>query len=132
MTDNTNNETHEYDQKLEEFEQLEREERRAKIKEEMKARLRDESIWIRLFHIVVFGFAFFIASGILMGSIILQFILRVVTGEPNTELQKFGAGLGNYYKDIINYSIFATETAPFPFSAWTKDDGNDNADSVES
>jgi len=71
---------------------------------------------------IVFGFAFFIGCWVLMGSVILQFLLRLLTGEPNPELQKFGKNLGKYFSQIISFAMFNSEDVPFPFSQWPNED----------
>lgn len=106
----------------EKIERLEKEERREQIKEEIGARLKDESIWLRLLQLIVFGFAAFIAGWVLFGSVVLQFLLRLLTGEPNPELQRFGKSLAVYFSQIINFALFNTDDMPFPFSEWPKED----------
>lgn len=110
-----------HEEKLEELEKLGKAERREQIKQEITARLKDESIWIRFLHLIAFGFAFFLSTTILLGATILQFLLRLFTGEPNVELQKFGRSLGKYFGQLVSFALFNSEDAPFPFSEWPKD-----------
>ena len=93
-------------------------EKKQVINAELKARLKDQNIWIHLLHLIVYGFAFGIGSMILLGVTILHFILRLLTGEPNIELQRFGKNLGTYFLQIVEFASFNTNKKPFPFSAW--------------
>ena len=36
----------------------------------------------------------------------------------NVDLTRFGASLGRYARQIIEFLTFVTELAPYPFAAW--------------
>ncbi len=88
------------------------------INEELKARLKDQNIWIHLLHLLLYGVAFFLSVWILLGMVILHFILRLLTGEPNPELQKFGKSMSIYLAQIIQFASFNSDEKPFPLSEW--------------
>ncbi len=94
------------------------EEKKPVINDELKARLKDQNIWFHLLHLILYGFAFFICAWILFGVVILHFILRLLTGEPNSELQKFGKSMSVYLAQIIQFANFNTDDKPFPLSEW--------------
>jgi len=94
------------------------EETKPVINDELKARLKDQNVWIYFLHLILYGFAFFICTWILFGMVILHFVLRVLTGEPNAELQKFGKSMSLYLAQIIQFASFNTDKKPFPLSEW--------------
>lgn len=94
------------------------EEKKPVINAELKARLKDQNIWIHFLHLILYGVAFFLSTWILFGMIILHFILRLLTGEPNVELQKFGKSMSIYLAQIIQFASFNAAKKPFPLSEW--------------
>ena len=96
------------------------EENKPVINDELKARLKDQNIWIHFLHLILYGIAFFISTWILFGIVILHFVLRLLTGEPNVELQKFGKSMSIYLAQIIQFASFNTDKKPFPLSEWPK------------
>jgi len=93
-------------------------EKKTIIKEEVKARLQDTSIWVYFLHLVLYGFAFVLSSWVLFASVVLHFILRLLTGEPNPELQKFAKNLSVYLAEIVQFANFNSDKTPFPLSPW--------------
>ncbi len=49
---------------------------------------------------------------------IVQSLYVLITGEPQQDLQRFGAALGQYLKDIVSYLSWNREQKPFPFEDW--------------
>ncbi len=96
------------------------EENKPVINSELKARLKDQNIWIHLLHLILYGVAFFLSTWILFGMVVLHFILRLLTGEPNVELQKFGKSMSIYLAQIIQFASFNSDKKPFPLSEWPK------------
>jgi len=45
-------------------------------------------------------------------------VLRLLSGRPNAELSRFGAALGAYARQVIEFLTFVTETVPYPFAPW--------------
>jgi len=88
------------------------------INDELKARLKDQNIWLHFLHLVLYGFAFGICSMILLGVVVLHFLLRLLTGEPNVELQRFGKSLSVYFSEIVQFASFNSDKKPFPLSPW--------------
>ena len=96
------------------------EDKKPVINDELKARLKDQNIWIHFLHLLLYGVAFFLSTWILFGMVVLHFILRLLTGEPNVELQKFGKSLSIYLSQIVQFASFNTAKKPFPLSEWPK------------
>ena len=93
-------------------------EKKQVINDELKARLKDENIWVHLVQLIMYGIAFMLTSWILLAVTILHFVLRLLTGEPNKELQRFGQSLSTYLYEIVQFASFNTNDKPFPLSSW--------------
>lgn len=76
------------------------------------------SIWLRLVLMILMAIAFQISGTLLTLGAIVQFVLALVSDTPNARLIAFGQSLGQYLSEIASFVSFATEDAPFPFSAW--------------
>lgn len=76
------------------------------------------SIWLRALLMLVMAVAFHISGTLLCLTAVIQFVLALVSDTPNARLVSFGQSLGVYLNQIASFVSFATEEAPFPFSAW--------------
>ena len=76
------------------------------------------SIWLRGLLMILMAMAFHICVTLLALGAIVQFVLALLTDAPNARLITFGQSLGLYLSQIADFVSFATEEAPFPFSAW--------------
>lgn len=76
------------------------------------------SIWLRGLLTLVMAVAFHKSGTLLCLAAIIQFVLALVSDTPNARLVSFGQSLGVYLNQIASFVSFATEEAPFPFSAW--------------
>jgi len=79
---------------------------------------RDDSLVTRVIYMVLFAVVFWILCWTLAISTVLQLVLRVLNGKPNADLVKFGASLGRYAQQLIEYLTFGTDRLPFPFTQW--------------
>jgi len=76
------------------------------------------SIWMRGLLMIFMAIAFHISASLLALGAIVQFLLALLSDAPNARLIAFGQSLGLYLSQISDFVSFATEEAPFPFSAW--------------
>jgi hypothetical protein len=76
------------------------------------------SIWLRGLLMILMALAFHISGTLLDLGAIVQFVLALLSDTPNARLIAFGQSLGLYLGQIADFVSFATEEAPFPFSAW--------------
>lgn len=76
------------------------------------------SIWLRGLLMILMAIAFHISGTLLALGAIVQFVLALLSNTPNARLIAFGQSLGLYLSQIADFVSFATEEAPFPFSAW--------------
>lgn len=79
---------------------------------------RDQKVgqWLRIFPLLFFGL---IAWFVLLGCFVMaaiQFVVVIVTDEPNQQLREFGARIGAYVREVIEYMIYGCDQMPFPFA----------------
>ena len=79
--------------------------------------------WTRLLYIVLFAIAYQIVQTAVMLIAIVQFVLDLFSGETLDTLRRFGAQLGLYSREIVDFLSYKTERMPFPFSDWPSADG---------
>lgn len=75
-------------------------------------------IGARILYSILFGFVFWILCWALAITTIAQLVLSLVSQRANADLTRFGAGLGTYAKQLIEFLTFNSERLPFPFSDW--------------
>jgi hypothetical protein len=90
--------------------------------EQIKSNLTSSKHWLRLLFMLVFGAVLQVASIIMWGLVIAQFIFSLITGEDNAQLRKFGHSLSIYIFDTLKFLTYASEEKPFPFADWPKVD----------
>ena len=73
---------------------------------------------LRVLYMALFAVIFWILAWVLAVTAGVQLVLRLVNGRPQPELARFGAGLGRYAREVIEFLTFATESVPYPFSPW--------------
>lgn len=76
------------------------------------------SIWLRGLLMILMALAFHISGMLLALGAVVQFVLALLSDGPNARLIAFGQSLGLYLSQIASFVSFATEEAPFPFTAW--------------
>ena len=71
---------------------------------------------LRILPLIFFGI---IAWFVLVGYYIMatvQFVVVIVTDEPNSQLRDFGSRVGTYMRELLDYLIYRTDQMPFPFA----------------
>lgn len=91
--------------------------------EKLKANLSDQSIWWRLWFMVLFAVVFNIAEFVVFAVAVVQFVTRLATGTVNAELQALGPRLGQYIQQIVAFETFNTEQRPYPFAPFPAGEG---------
>ncbi|MFQ5533343.1 MAG: DUF4389 domain-containing protein [Sphingomonadales bacterium] len=72
--------------------------------------------WLRILPLIFFGI---IAWLMLIASYFMaavQFIVVIVTDEPNAQLRDFAARIGSFVHELIDYLLYRTDQMPFPFA----------------
>jgi hypothetical protein len=78
----------------------------------------EQSIWIRGLYMLLFLAIYGVAEVVVAAVTLLQFGWVVATDERNARLERFGASLSEFIRDVIRYWTFCSENKPFPFSEW--------------
>lgn len=76
------------------------------------------NVLVRGLLILLMAIAFQISATLLGMAAVVQFVLMLVNETPNARLISLGKALGLYLAQIAGFVTFASEEAPFPFSAW--------------
>ena len=79
---------------------------------------RDREFFVRVLYMILFAVAFWILCWTLAVTVVVQLVLRLLNGQPQADVARFGAGLASYAKQVIEFLTFSTERLPFPFSGW--------------
>jgi len=92
---------------------------------DIKDNAKNIDTWLRGLFILIFGVIFYFLYGLIWLLVIFQFVTKVITGELNSNLEKFSTKMTCYAMQILNYITFQSEERPFPFSPFP-DDGSEN------
>lgn len=76
------------------------------------------SLGARTLYMLLFALVFWILCWTLAITAIAQLGLTVLAARPNADVARFGAGLGAYSRQIIEFLTFASDRIPYPFSEW--------------
>ena len=88
--------------------------------ENVKDNIKKPSTWKRGLYMLLFGFLSRIAEIVLFAVVVLQFILKLLTGDTNDRLAKLGQGISTYLYQVFQYLGFNSDYQPYPFGAWPK------------
>jgi len=86
--------------------------------QELKRNLTSSGIWLRGLHMLVMAIVYGVSEIVLTAVVVLQFLIRLVTGEANANLLAFGRQLSAFAYNIFLFLTFNTEDKPFPFRDW--------------
>ena len=84
----------------------------------LKRNLTRGSTWLRALYMVLFGVAFYVAEFVLLMVAIVQLIAKLVSGSSLAQLDRFGAQLAIYMRELVAFLTFASEEKPFPLAPW--------------
>ena len=73
---------------------------------ELKQHLTEKSLWLRALYMLLFIFIFWLVEVVLIAVVILQFLLKLFTGNSNRYLLEFGRDLSRYAYQIFLYLTF--------------------------
>ena len=92
---------------------------------DIKENIKQQSTWIRGLYMMLFTLFYGLAEVVLFGVVLVQFFLKVFTGETNPRLLKLGQGIAIYVYQIIQYLTFNSDYQCYPFGAWPKAEPSD-------
>lgn len=73
-----------------------------------------DDLGVRFFYMLLFAVVFWIVSWTLAVTALAQLAVRIFSGRVSPELVRFGAGLGRYTKQLVEYLTCVTEHVPYP------------------
>ena len=85
---------------------------------ELKRNLTASGVWLRGLHMLLMAVVWGVSEIVLAAVVVLQFLMRLVTGEVNANLLEFGRQLSAFAYNIFLFLTFNTEDRPFPFRNW--------------
>ena len=88
------------------------------MNETLKSNLANRQTWMRLVYMVLFAIVFNVAELVVVFVVVVQFVIKLLTGEVNPRLAEFGDGLAAYFRQMIAFLTFRAEDKPFPFAPW--------------
>ena len=88
------------------------------MNQDLKDHLKDQSTWVRVCYMLLYGLCAAIAECLLLAVVLFQLLLKLFTGAPNARLLTLGQGLGVYLYQIFQYLSFNSEYRPYPLGAW--------------
>ena len=77
-----------------------------------------DPLFMTAVYMAVFYAVYLIAGYILLTVGVVQLVVRLLSGQPQSDLQRFGGQLGSYLSDIIEYISMRTDQKPYPFADW--------------
>lgn len=80
--------------------------------------LKSRATWLRGLYMLLFILIINIVEVVLVVVLLLQFVLKLFTGNLNRRLQILGQRLSTYVYQILHYLTFNREERPYPFGRW--------------
>ena len=87
---------------------------------EIKQNLKQQSTWIRGLYMLMFALFYSIAEIVLFAVVLVQFFLKLFTGQTNPRLLMLGQSIATYIYQIIQFLTFNSDYQPYPFGPWPK------------
>ncbi len=85
---------------------------------EIKENLKQQSTWIRGLYMLMFALFYSVAEIVLFAVVLVQFFLKLFTGQTNPRLLMLGQSIATYIYQIIQFLTFNNDYQPFPFGPW--------------
>jgi hypothetical protein len=94
------------------------------MKEELRANLIDEGIWMRGVFMVLFLIAYNIAELLIVLIALFQFVTVLFTRRVNETVLQLGNNLSYFAFEVFEYLTFNSNIRPFPFSPWPDEESD--------
>jgi len=86
---------------------------------DLKNKIANPGHWLSLLLMgLMFIILFYLINFIVFITMVVQWILVLLSGETNARLQRFSKGLNRYAYQILEFISFNSKTRPFPLSDW--------------
>lgn len=92
--------------------------------EELKRNILSPSQWVRILYMAFYAVACWVLTIIISVIIVAQVVISLITGRDNENLRTTGKKLSDYFHDLLDFLVYASEDKPWPF-----DDNNGDGDS---
>ncbi len=87
--------------------------------EQLKTKLLNPGHWLRgLLMVLMFVILHFMVKFVLLALMVVQWVLVLLSGEPNARLMDFTKSLNRYGYQIMEFVTFHSDERPFPLSDW--------------
>lgn len=90
------------------------------MNDEIKTETADPVLLTGLY-MLLFYVVYLLLGYLLFGIGVAQLLVRLLSGAPQGDLQKFGAPLARYMAQIVEYIAMRSSDKPYPFSPWPDD-----------
>lgn len=87
-------------------------------KEQLKQNLKNTSMWLRIFFMILFTVFYAAAISVFWVVVVFQVLHGLIAGHPNDRVVSFSSALTAYLYQVLNYLTVQTEQKPFPFDEW--------------
>ncbi len=74
-----------------------------------------KSDWSRLPYMILFAVLFNISEFVIYVIMIIQFLLKLITGQGNDRLLILGRNIARYVAQLVEYLTFVSDEKPYPF-----------------
>ena len=81
----------------------------------------DTPIVVTALYMVIFYVIYLVVGYLLFGIGLAQLLIKLLSSQPQPELQRFGRALGRYMAQIVEYIAMRSPVRPYPFSDWPSD-----------
>lgn len=71
-------------------------------------------------YMMIYYVIYLLLGYLLFGIGVAQLLVKLLSGEPQGDLQRFGAALSRYMAQIVDYIAMRSPVRPFPFSDWPR------------
>lgn len=90
------------------------------MNEDTKSHLLNVDTWIRFAYMVLFVLLLVLARMVIFAVALLQFLLLLLTGSLNAQLQKLGQGTAKWAYQAFLFLTYNSEDKPYPFADWSE------------
>jgi len=81
----------------------------------------DTPVVITALYMLIFYVIYLVLGYLLFGIGLSQLVIKILSSQPQPDLQRFGKALGRYMSQIVEYVSMRSPVRPYPFSDWPSD-----------
>jgi pyruvate/2-oxoglutarate dehydrogenase complex dihydrolipoamide acyltransferase (E2) component len=88
------------------------------VEKDFRDHIAEPGSWLRLLYMILFGIVFEVGKFVGLVVAVVQFLFKLIAGQPHPALQTFGFSLSEYYRQIIAFETFRSDDRPYPWADW--------------